>query len=925
MTLKSKFVVLGLVACFLAGAGWLAAQERGSVRGVIKDQDGNALQSAKVTITGSAIPRGRDFVTGKDGVFLFQGVPPGTYTILATHPQMADFTAEVLVNVDRQTTLNVGMSAVGRVSEEVTVQAVSPVVDLKSTEISASWQKDLVEKLPVGRSYASLFQLAPGVADNRDFAPNAGGNKQDNVYLYDGSNITNPLFGYLGANFSEMDIQEVNIKRGGISAEFGRAAGMVTNAITKSGSNRITGSLRFVFEPSAFTAGPRIPLGIVTPYDQYAPSIGLGGPIVKDRLFWYVSANLPYSKTSGRINNLGPVPDSTSTSREFFGKVTANPFKAHLLSLSVRNNDYTNKGAGIGVNDAPSVAINGEGSDWIIYGSWVWTISQSTLLEARYDHVKENYASVPITDLGYQPTFDINNLPAMGYFRTFSGYIYPPATLSGQYVGAASEFNTQNFFRNEAKLVLSQYLDFAGTSHVLKAGFSFDDGGEYLDRLANGWGTITDYTGSLSGGVPAFRARYYSEQPVQDSRGRTYSIFAQDNITIAERLTLTLGVLLNRDEFSSKTQGGKNTFLKFNFGKEVQPRLGFTFTLFPKVGDKIYANWGRYNNMDNRSLARAAAPIRIFRTDAYFSRADGTLLNEVVQGGETGKVILPNANVLPASANFLKPMYTDEYAFGYSRPFARNWSVELWGQYRTVKHVIEDFPTANRETGPGTYVYGNLDGQTMSYGGNPEFTVGKARRIYKGASVEVKKQYADRWSLSFMYTWSKLYGNWDLDYATGTSLFYSSSYLEDAPGLYIGDPNDPNNLREGIMTGSREHVLKIFGTWQFAKNATLGWFGRLQSGKPWEARLTDYYGNYYRYAEKAGSRTLDAWINLDLQVAYVIPFSSKFSGTVEARFMNIFDTQTVLTIDARQDQPTFTNATSYAPPRKFAVSFYLNF
>ncbi|MCK7476650.1 MAG: carboxypeptidase-like regulatory domain-containing protein [Candidatus Moduliflexus flocculans] len=101
-------------------------------------------------IAGSAIPQGRDYVTKKDGVFLFQAVPPGAYTVLVAHPSMADFAIEVLVNVDRQTAVNVEMSEVGRVSEEVTVQAVSPVIDLKSTEVSASWQKDLVEKLPMG-------------------------------------------------------------------------------------------------------------------------------------------------------------------------------------------------------------------------------------------------------------------------------------------------------------------------------------------------------------------------------------------------------------------------------------------------------------------------------------------------------------------------------------------------------------------------------------------------------------------------------------------------------------------------------------------------------------------------------------------------------------------------------------------------------
>ena len=783
--------------------------------------------------------------------------------------------------------------------------AASPVVDLKSTEVSATWHKDVMEKLPMGRSYASLFQLAPGVADNRDFAPNAGGNKQDNVYLYDGSNITNPLFGYLGANFSELDIQEVNIKRGGISAEFGRAAGMVTNAITKSGSNDVSGSLRFIFEPAGFTAGFVDP-NIITKYNQYQPAIGIGGPILKDKLFWYVSGNLPYSKTTGRINNLGAVPDSKTTSREFFGKITANPHKAHLISLSVRNNDYTNANSGIAVNAHPSVAVNGEGLNRIIYGSWVWTISQNTILETRYNHVNENYSSVPITDLGYQPTFDINNLPAMGYFRTTADYLVGGATASGQFVGGASMHSRQDFFRDEFKFVLSHYADFKGHSHVLKAGFSYDDGGEYLDRIANGWGSITVATYLAQ---PVFRAAYYSDQPPQDSRGRTYSIFFQDTATIGERLTLTAGVLLNRDEFSAKTAGAKDTFLKFNFEQEVQPRLGFTFMLDPQAGDKLYANWGRYNNMDNRSLSRAAAPIRIFLSDAYFLRSDGSLIADLPRTAETGKVILPG----------VKPTYTDEVVAGYSRPFGRVWSVEVWGQYRTMKNIIEDFPTLNRETSPSQYVYANLNGQTISYLENPPFEAGKARRVYKAANFELKKQYADRWSMTFMYTWSRLEGNWDLDYA-GSALFYASSALEDGPGLYVSDPN-----RDGLLIGHRTHVLKFFGAWEFFKNFTLGWFGRVQSGRPWEERGLDYVNSYRRYLEPAGSNTLPTWPNLDLQVSYTIPMSGRFHGVVEARFMNLFNTQTALAIDQRGDQPTFQDPTSYAPPRKFALSFHVNF
>ncbi len=902
--MKKPLIALGMIALFLMTAA-VSAQERGSVRGVVKDQDGNAIQGATATIAGAFLPRGREFVTGRDGIFLFQALPPGNYTLLIIHPQMMDYTSDVIVALDRQTAVNVTMSAVGRVQEEITVMAASPIVDLKSTSISASWHKDLVEKLPMGRSYASLFQLAPGVADNRDFAPNAGGNKQDNVYLYDGSNITNPLFGYLGANFSELDIQEVNIKRGGVTAEFGRAAGMVTNAVTKSGSNTVSGSMRFIFEPAAFTAGFVDP-NIVTKYNQYQPAVGVGGPLVKDKLFWYVSGNLPYSLTTGRVNNLGSVPDSKRTSNEFFGKITANPHKAHTITLSIRNNDYKNRDAGIGVNDHPSAAYDSEGLNRIIYGSWVWTISQNTILETRYNHVNEDYSAVPITDLGYRPAFDINNLPAMGYFRTATGYIVGGATASGQFVGGYSMKDTQNFFRDELKFVLSHYADFRGHSHVLKAGFSYDDGGEYLDRIANGWGSITVTT---YGGQPVFRAAYYSEQAPQDSRGRTYSIFIQDTATIGERLTLTAGLLFNRDEFSAKTAAEKNTFLRFSFEQEVQPRIGLAFTLDPKAGDKIYANWGRYNNMDNRSLSRAAAPIRIFLSDAYFLRSDGSLIADLPRTAETGKVILPG----------LKPTYTDEVVGGYSRPLGRVWSIDVWGQYRTMKNVIEDFPTRNRETSPSQYVYANLNGQTISYGGNPAFEAGKARRVYKAASFELKKQYADRWSMTFMYTWSRLEGNWDLDYAA-SALFYASSALEDGPGLYVSDPN-----RDGLLIGHRTHVLKFFGSWEFYKNFTLGWFSRIQSGRPWESRGLDYVNSYRRYLEPAGSNTLKDWGNLDLQVSYAIPIGRTFHGIIEARIMNLFNDQTALTIDQRADQPTFKNPTSYAPPRKFALSFHLNF
>jgi len=884
------------------------------VSGTVKSDAGAPVAGVLVKISGEFLPGGRTFTTAADGAFRFLSLIPGRYVIEATAPEWASLQDkyELTIGLGKTTQVPIVVVTVGKETRDITVRAPSPDIDLKSTQVSANWEKATVEKLPLGRSYSSLFQLAPGVADNRDFAPNAGGNKQDNVFLFDGSNITNPFFGTLGANFSEMDIAEFSITRGGISAEFGRSAGMVTNAITKSGSNAFSGSIRFVAEPAGFTAPSADPT-LVTKVNQYNPALSFGGPVIKDKLWFYVSANLPRSTTTGRINNLGAVPDARSTNNELFFKLSANPSPNHLIVASIRNDDYRNANGGVGVNDHPNVSITGEGLNRIFFLSWSWTISRNTFFEAKYDHVNTDYKSVPDTDLGYQPTFDPLRLDRMGYFQTSAAYILGGATASGQYVGAASEYNTQNFFRDELKLVLTQYASVLGTSHMIKAGFAFDDGGEYLDRKANGWGSIIAYT-ALSASIdplrrPGFRARYYPDQAAQDSRGRTYSIFIQDQVSVGERWTFTLGLLANRDEFSVQTAGERKTFLTFDFGQEIQPRLGVVFIPSLKLGDKLYANYGRYNNMDNRSLARAAAPLRVYRSDAYFL-TDGTLLSDTPQASETGKVILPD----------LKPTATDEVVVGYSRPLFKDWTLELWGQYRNVSHVIEDYPTVNRLTSPSTYVYGNLDGDLYNVNGDVIASGVVAKREYTAFSLELKKRWSNRWALTAMYTWSKLYGNWDLDYSPGTSLFYASSYIEDAPGLYIEDP-----LRTGYMSGDRTHIFKLFGSWEFLPKLTAGAYLRAQSGRPWEARVRDYYGNYYMYLEPAGTNRLKTWVNLDLQVTYAVPLGGRFQGIIEARVMNALDTQTVMSIDVRSDQPSFRQATSYASPRKFAVTFYINF
>ena len=238
------------------------------------------------------------------------------------------------MDVDAQVDLVLSPTA----TEEVTVVAQAEAVDLKKTEVNFNFTADTTKNLPLGRSYSGLFQLIPGVAQNNSsIGPAAGGSRQDNTYLMDGVNITNPGFGYLETEVNELDIAEFNVKRGAISAEFGRAAGIVTNAVSKSGTNTFAGSARIEYQPKSFMSDPDDPAFGVQPTDYVNPAIGLGGPIVKDKVFFYASAQYLKTTRNDRVNKFGTaLPDLVASTQEYYGKVTSTPTPKHLLAASYR-------------------------------------------------------------------------------------------------------------------------------------------------------------------------------------------------------------------------------------------------------------------------------------------------------------------------------------------------------------------------------------------------------------------------------------------------------------------------------------------------------------------------------------------------------------------------------------------------------------
>ncbi len=908
------FAIVSAVAAYAA--------DTGTISGTVFDRNGQPVAGAVVTLSGDGLPASRSAQTGDNGFYQFQYLTSGQYAITVESAGVGKSAARqavVDVGKDTQVDLIVGVN----VAEGVTVQAVSPVVDVRSSEVAFNFKAETINSLPIERTFRGLFQLIPGVADNRSrVGPAAGGSRQDNTYLVDGANITNPGFGYLSTEVNEVDIAEVNLKRAGVSAEFGRTAGTVINAVSRSGSTRLSVIGRVDWLPASFVSGYSLPSDLVAAgvrpgtfrdallATRVGPTIGVGGPILPDHLFYYGSARYLRETRWDRVDKMStPQPDEVRTGVELYGKLTAAPAPSHLLTVSYRHRPSEIENGGLTSEHASSVATTGDNGSRIGTIEWASFLSGRRSLNFRYLYMAEKNEDVPVLDLGYLPPFSPNDLAAMGQFTD--------QNQANLIVGANQFSNILNYRRHEVRATFTQDFDLGSSTHVLRAGFGRELGEEVLSRTANGWGSIVGIT---QNGVPALRTRYYTRQPPQVGDGRTWSVFVQDDVTLNRRMSLNLGLLLNRDEFSQivpgsggcpstvtlkggaaiyESSGDRCQFLRFGFGDEIQPRLGLSYQVREGQGDKAYVNWGRYYNMDQKSSGRSLAPSRIFQTQTVFDLS-GAILSSGPLASTTGKMIDPA----------LEPIYTDELSFGYAVPFGGVYGFDVFALSRKMHNFIEDVPSRQNGTAPdsGPFVAANLP--CLSFAACQG---AHARRTYRAVTLDLRRRLANRWASDVSYTWSRFEGNFDLDYSSvpsGIVVFNTSSFIQDGPGTNVEDP-----FRQGPLFEDRPHILKVFASFEASSRISLSGFFRAQSGTPWAARARDWEGATLNYLEPAGSRRNPTWANLDVMGAYRLPLGGRASASLEARLLNVFDNQARLSTDAQQflDLRTIPSAPYFAP------------
>ena len=303
----------------------------------------------------------------------------------------------------------------------------APVIDTGSTTAGGTLDSEQLKHLPVGRNFTETLYLVPGVSDSSGAGnsnPSIGGaSGLENSYIVDGVNITNQgfggvgvysiVFGSLGTGVTTDFIQETQVKTAGFEAEYGQATGGVVNVVTKSGTNEFHGSLYGYFQPSGLEAERRTvqtPNGTVNDVgaDNYDFGISAGGPLVKDKLFFFGAFNPQYQRLTRiapdgfPLRSLGEV-DRKRRTLSYAGKLSWQAGPKHRFDFTAFG-DPSHGDVGPQRNTALVAQVQSKFSELDFYGGhnqavrYDGIITSNWLIEASVSRSYTNFTELPSVD-----------------------------------------------------------------------------------------------------------------------------------------------------------------------------------------------------------------------------------------------------------------------------------------------------------------------------------------------------------------------------------------------------------------------------------------------------------------------------------------------------------------------------------------------
>jgi len=845
MNIRTRSLFVALLCCVitLAAFGQGVNITNGSINGQITDSSGGVLPGVTVTATNADTGQTRTAVTDSKGEYSLNLLPPGRYRVdaeLAGLGKASSPNVTVLLGNDTRTDLKLAP----QVAETITVSSVAPVIDTQRTGMAASVTNKQIQNLPLlGRDFRALASLTPGVSagsfDTASITAN-GARPLSTDFNIDGASSDNDFFGQQTGGtrapftFSQAAIKEFQVIRTQYDAEYGRGVGAIVNAITKSGGNQLEGEV-FYFDRSKSWAsnrpgtintninGTTFPLVVSDSFlakNVTEPGFDLGGPIMRDKLFYFVNADGQKNSQPALIGN------DMRTSAQFLALTAAQQAAVLAKIQTAVGLPYESGLAYTQANKLNTYLVKFDGN----------------LGEKNHWSLRDNVTKFNTTDSGSTTTFGLNQTNEVDKFYQIAleGDTVFTSNLFNQFIGLAgrvqrpvtasntgTEFsinygtNTQFFgaadttpnTADEKKYQFKDTLNYQWHGQSLKVGAEvlhrhlFDA----FPRFANGMytfaGTNVGILNFLNNTPTSFMQAYGPQNGNVAWDTNLWGMYVNDSFHLGSRVTVDLGV---RYDYEGTPHPPANAFPKHpeflsqinNDSNNVGPRFGFAYDVMG----------------DGRSVLRGGA-------GKFFEYMPDILLASPIQG-ISGALLTttftcnPQTNCPTYPAIFSPTDFLAKSALGanlvtigsdyqaqeamrasiqFEQQLGRTYSAGLSSVYSKLTHVQG---TANINLVPSGVLLGNMpvyDYYSSTNPLRPYNDLGIIRQITSSEQAWYRAQTLEFHKLATNDSkWS-----WDLSYTYSNSVDDETNTRSTSTTFLI-DPRNPS-LSEGISDNDLKH------------------------------------------------------------------------------------------------------------------------
>ncbi|MGE0455316.1 MAG: carboxypeptidase regulatory-like domain-containing protein [Vicinamibacteria bacterium] len=961
-----RFVAL-LAMLALGFAPAALAQSTGNIYGTVTDDSGAVLPGVSVTLTGAFGTR--TTTTNADGAYRFANVDHGSHKLTAALTGFASVSRDVIVNVGRNLTIDFGLK-VASVQETVTVSAETPVVDTKKLGTATTITKAELSGIPTSRDPWALMRTVPGVLVDR---VNVGGSEsgqqsgfmakgadaKDSVWSLDGIVITDQVSMSSPSYFNYDTFDEVNFSTGG--SDISQSAGGIgIGLVTKRGTNAFHGNLGGYFThddlqssniPAELQGDARLQGNDKADHTEQISdySFDLGGPIVKDKLWFYGA----YGKNDIRIKSLVQNRDKTIL-KNYSAKVNWQASQKDMISAFWFNGAKVKIGrANSALQEDPLHQVDQGGAkkggpEGLSKLEWnrVWSPSLFSNFKAGYYNTGFTLAS---RDLGTNEVID---------------------NVRGQARGAGAQ---RDFLRPQytGNLDFSYFAPGMGGNHEVKFGVGYRRNGQESIRISPGADQvqIRYETNGIN------RARFYRDG-VTKSRNNNVSLYASDTFT-KDRLTLNLGLRFDHGVSRSLASGAAanpaiptllpaleyaGTDGEAFTWDNLSPRGGFTYALDESRKTVVRASYARYAglvtvgdaNWDNPvATGQLTFPWADANSDGQVQLGEVNFNCRTAACGFSSAAVDPNNPTSASSPNLIDPDYKantdDEIVVGLDRELLPNlaisaaytwrksnnltatqlWSGTYWynwvgadGRPFTAADYVQQPPvTANGFT--ATSYLPSAAAEASATGGVLLTNRKDYHRTYNGFELSAVKRLSNRWMGRAAFSWM----DWKEHYGPGAI---------NNPTRHDWDPLDDGGPVVRRTTGSGK-VYYVNAKWQFNANALVqlphgfdlagNVYGRQGYPNPVYLSLSSGFDGTLRVladGQKIDSQRLPNLWNVDVRLAKQFKLGGT-NLTLSAEAFNVFNGATELKRLNQANSASYLRLDEILAPRIVRFGARINF